>query len=182
MRFMGFRPAELFNAAAEVLEGVSRRTRRNKFAFSASWAALGGAIAIGTAPKGNLAANAVGAVIGEGGAMLGSGFGAIAGEAIGGAVGSLAGPLGTAVGVAIGGTIGSIVGGIKGYNTLYDSTANGIIAATKAAKASLHYNIGGNYKDTTIASTMRQRAASEMSGSLLNARMWLGQEARLSHT
>jgi hypothetical protein len=42
--------------------------------------------------------------------------------------------------------------------------------------------MGGDYQDTQVAWTMRQRAAQEMSGSLLNARQYLGKEAALMHS
>lgn len=40
---------------------------------------------------------------------------------------------------------------------------------------------GGDYKDTAVAYTMRQKAAQELGGSLLNARQWLGKESILMH-
>jgi hypothetical protein len=44
-----------------------------------------------------------------------------------------------------------------------------------------HINMGGNYEDSAVAYTMRQRAAQEMGSSVMNARQWLGQEALLLH-
>lgn len=44
-----------------------------------------------------------------------------------------------------------------------------------------HINMGGNYEDTRIAYTMRQRAAQEMGSSVMNARKYLGAEALLMH-
>jgi hypothetical protein len=40
---------------------------------------------------------------------------------------------------------------------------------------------GGNYEDTEAAYTMRQAACNELSGSLLNARQWLGREGAMMH-
>jgi hypothetical protein len=40
---------------------------------------------------------------------------------------------------------------------------------------------GGNFKDSQPAYTMRQKAEQELSGSLLNARRYLGREAQLFH-
>jgi hypothetical protein len=42
--------------------------------------------------------------------------------------------------------------------------------------------MGGGYQDTQTAYTMRQRAAQELTGSLLNARPYLGKEAALMHS
>lgn len=44
-----------------------------------------------------------------------------------------------------------------------------------------HVNMGGNYTDSRVAYTMRQRAAQEMGSSVMNARTWLGKEAALMH-
>ncbi len=44
-----------------------------------------------------------------------------------------------------------------------------------------HINMGGNYEDTRVAYTMRQRAAQEMGSSVMNARQYLGKEAALMH-
>lgn len=44
-----------------------------------------------------------------------------------------------------------------------------------------HVNMGGDYKDTETAYTMRQRASQELGSSVMNARQWLGKEAALMH-
>ena len=44
-----------------------------------------------------------------------------------------------------------------------------------------HVNMGGNYQDTQVAFTMRQRAAQELGSSVMNARQYLGKEAALMH-
>ena len=54
-------------------------------------------------------------------------------------------------------------------------------AVLHESKMLRHFNAGGDYEDTQVAFTMRQRAAQEMSTSLLNARAWLGKEALLFH-
>jgi hypothetical protein len=41
--------------------------------------------------------------------------------------------------------------------------------------------MGGDYQDSEQTFTMRQAAVKEMSGSLLNARAWLGREGRAMH-
>lgn len=44
-----------------------------------------------------------------------------------------------------------------------------------------HINMGGNYEDTQLAYTMRQKAAQELGSSVMNARQYLGKEALLMH-
>lgn len=48
-------------------------------------------------------------------------------------------------------------------------------------RAIKHVNMGGNYEDSRVAYTMRQRASQEMGSSVMNARSWLGREAVLLH-
>ena len=43
-------------------------------------------------------------------------------------------------------------------------------------------NMGGDYHDTQVAWTMRQRATQEMAGSLRGARQYLRKEAALMHS
>ena len=47
--------------------------------------------------------------------------------------------------------------------------------------SSRRLQFGGRYEDNEVAYTMRQRAAQELGGSLLNARRYLGAEAALMH-
>jgi hypothetical protein len=41
--------------------------------------------------------------------------------------------------------------------------------------------MGGDYQDSEQAWTTRQAAVQEMSGSLMNARQWLGHEGQAMH-
>jgi hypothetical protein len=95
------------------------------------------------------------------------------------------GELGSAGGGVIGGLLpipgGSVIGSLTGY-TIANSIGRSVIGSAMTAGQSInHLNVGGNYKDTEVAYTMRQRAAQEMSGSLLNARMYLGAEGWMQH-
>lgn len=100
---------------------------------------------------------------------------------------------GEAVGYGMANVLGGIVGGMLGGvpGAYIGSFAAGIIGGEKMSKAVAdvvqpmidfgynvnHVNFGGNFKDSNIAITMRQRAAQELSGSLINARNFLGQES-----
>lgn len=109
------------------------------------------------APKGHKMSGLIG------GAAKGVGF------AVGDFLGSwLAGPVG---GLALG-LVGDHLGGYveQGVQMLHDFNRN-----------VKHINMGGNYKDTEVAYTMRQRAAQEMGSSIMNARQWLGKESIYMH-
>jgi hypothetical protein len=101
---------------------------------------------------------------------------------------------GTTVASEAGSIIGGIVGGLTPIpgggilGSLIGYSIGGTLARTPLAKAMEygktinHISVGGHYRDTEMAYTMRQRASQELSGSLLNARMYLGQEGNLYHT
>jgi hypothetical protein len=98
------------------------------------------------------------------------GIGMLTGQAMGGAVGGLLfGMPGEIAGQIIGGTVGEKIG----------STLKPI---EDLGHQAYHLNFGGEYHDTEIAYTQRQRAIQEMSTSCLNARQWLGKEAVLFHS
>lgn len=82
---------------------------------------------------------------------------------------ALGGPI---LGFALGSVLGPKIGHVIGHGVQMFNDANRNIR---------HLNMGGDYKDTEIAYTMRQRAAQEMAGSIMNARRYLGQEALLMH-
>jgi hypothetical protein len=74
-------------------------------------------------------------------------------------------------------------GAIAGFAAFYagEKLGDAFQYAVDGVNASRKLNFGGNYKDTTVAYTMRQKAAQELGGSLLNARTYLGKEAVLFH-
>lgn len=109
------------------------------------------------APKGHKMSGAVGGVARAAAFALGDVVGTtIGGPVLGFVVGSLTEPLG--------GYVGDALQMFSDYN-----------------KQIKHINMGGNYEDTRVAYTMRQRAAQEMGTSVMNARQWLGKEAALMH-
>jgi hypothetical protein len=121
--------------------------------FSAPLALLG----IATAPKGEMIKRGA------------EGIGMLTGSAVGAALGGLAlGLPGEIAGGLIGGTVGEKVGAV-------------IEPLEELGRQAHHLNFGGEYHDTEIAYTQRQRAIQEMSTSCLNARQWLGKEAALMH-
>lgn len=95
----------------------------------------------------------------------------------------------TMTSVVLSDIIGGALGG-PGGAMLAQSTIQPILQAAIEkpldAFAGLHQNVtrmkmGGDYEDTEVAYTMRQRAAQEMGRSLLNARRYLGSEAAMFH-
>lgn len=120
-----------------------------------------------------------------------------------GAYGAIKAPRGQKISAATGGgigfgvasVIGGAVGGIFGMPPQITSLVAGFVLGNSIDKAvveGVQYAVdfgsnmrkaryGGGYKDTQMALTMRQAAARKMSGSLLNARQFLGQEASFLH-
>ena len=78
----------------------------------------------------------------------------------------------------VGGTITSLVLGPMLEHNM--GTALQYVKDTGAR--TMRVRMGGDYLDTSTAYTMRQRAAQDMSGSLLNCRQYLGREALLMHS
>lgn len=108
-------------------------------------------------PRGHKASGMVGGVA----RTLAFGVGDVAGNAIAGPVGGFI--LGSITEKA-GAAVGEAVQMFNDFN-----------------RTIKHVNMGGNYEDTKVAYTMRQRAAQEMGSSVMNARTWLGKEAALMH-
>jgi hypothetical protein len=111
--------------------------------------------------------------------------GGFAGGAIGAGIGSLVAPgVGTVVGGIIGGIAGSFGGNAIGDALFGDVAQNLGLAArsiVRTARAVDTVQFGGNFVDSRAAYTMRQRAVQDMSGSMLNARQFLGNEAIFLH-
>jgi hypothetical protein len=136
-------------------------------------------ISSGKAKRGNTIGAGVSAAAGQAAGIGGY----YAGTAIGAGVGeALATFLLPGVGTAIGGYVGGFVGGMLGSMTgdkIGRGTTQGLI--NKAVLSTPRVRFGGNFKDSQPAYTMRQKAEQELSGSLLNARRYLGREAQLMH-
>jgi hypothetical protein len=104
--------------------------------------------------------------------------GKVIGNTVGGFMGST---FGAVVGGLAGGPAGSIIGAALLSKPIEDVTSKVINKFSSIARSSASLRMGGNYKDTQVAYTMRSRAASELNGSLMNSRMYLGMEGILSH-
>lgn len=103
----------------------------------------------------------------------------------GAALSSGAGALSTGIGSLIGGlafgTPGAIVGGLVADSAIGESISRGVQAVHDIGRKTARLDMGGDWQDNETAFTMRQAALREMSGSLQNARQWLGREANLMH-
>lgn len=111
-------------------------------------------------------------------------FTAKRGHKLSGAVGGVARTLTFAAGDVIGSMVGGPLAGIA-LGSLFEH-AGGKVGDAMQFFSEFHHmihhvNMGGNYEDTRMAYTMRQRAAQEMGGSVMNARSWLGKEGALMH-
>jgi hypothetical protein len=100
-------------------------------------------------------------------AVAGSGVGFGISAVIGGAIGSAFG---------IPPPIAVILSGVLFQEPVDKFIKNNVQAAVDFGSNMRRSSFGGDYRDTQVAVTMRQAAAREMSGSLMNARHWLGQE------
>jgi len=91
------------------------------------------------------------------------------------------------IGGAVGGFLGippqaaAIVAGLAFGNAIDSTIGRGVQYAVDFGSNMRKARYGGDYRDSQVALTMRQAAAREMSGSLLNARQFLGQEASFLH-
>jgi hypothetical protein len=109
-------------------------------------------------------------IVGSSAAMAGIGVAAAVG---GGALATIGLP------IALG--IGGFVLAAKGVQRFAFEKGQFASLITAGGLAEQKVQFGGNYRDTQAAATMRQAAVQEMSGSLLNARQYLGNEAFYLH-
>lgn len=123
---------------------------------------LGGTYGFATGTRGHKISSAVG------GAGLGWSITALAGGAIAGAFGLP--PM-----------IGEVAAGLLFGTSVDESITRNVQAAVDFGANMRRTRFGGDYRDTQTALTMRQAAVREMSGSLMNARQWLGQESSFLH-
>lgn len=101
----------------------------------------------------------------------------------------IGGSIGTALGFVFGGhpiignIVGSTIGGKAGeiFDPGLNAQANLELQISRTANVARRVNFGGDFEDTQQAYTMRQQAVQEMSGSLMNARQYLGNEAAFFH-
>jgi hypothetical protein len=100
------------------------------------------------------------------------------------ALGALAPPIGAVVGGLLGGAPGAMLGGFLIDTKLQEMVTSGVQLMIDAGQATKSLDMGAqnaHLVQTDGAYTMRQRAARDMSGSLLNARQYLGRESVLFH-
>ena len=93
--------------------------------------------------------------------------------------GQMAPMLGSAIGTLFGGMPGAIIGGFAGDALAQSALGTGMQWLHDFDQSRRKLGMGGDYVDTQTAFTMRARASQQLSGSLLNARHWLGKEAAL---
>lgn len=120
--------------------------------------------AFATAPRGKAVAKGTASLLGASTASMIAGL----------AGGLIAGP--------VGGMVGALAGQFLMVSPLERMIEKPVQAFVDLGYHARHVNFGGDYRDTDQAITMRQAAAREMSGSLLNARRWMGSEALFMHS
>lgn len=99
---------------------------------------------------------------------------------VGGAARTAAFAVGDVIGSMLGGPLmGMALGSITEHAG--ETVGDAVQFFNDFNKMTKHINMGGNYEDTRVAYTMRQRAAQEMGTSVMNARTYLGKEAALMH-
>lgn len=99
-------------------------------------------------------------------------------------LGSMTPMLGSLVGGVMGGTPGAILGGLLFDTKIQDMVTEGVQMIREVPEQMERLEMGSDnaqFVNTNEAHTMRQVAARQMSGSLLNARQYLGKEAALLH-
>lgn len=99
---------------------------------------------------------------------------------VGGTSKALAFAAGDLIGNVVGGPVAGLALGLV-TERLGGYVEEGVQGLHDLNRFIKHVNMGGDYEDTRIAYTMRQRAAQELGTSVLNARQWLGKEAVLMH-
>src|ERR1039457_2783219 len=103
------------------------------------------------------------------------------GHAISAGVEGLTMGAGALLGGMMFGLPGAVVGGILGDSSVSRTIAKPFQMLHDYERHFRRLRMGGDYQDSEQAWTMRQAAVQEMSGSLLNARAWLGREGRAMH-
>lgn len=121
------------------------------------------------------------------GAGIGGAVGGIGLGVAGGVLGAMTGPFALFMSpllAFLGGVAGNFIGESAGGALLNDPARRLGMAAqaiSRTSRAVDRIQFGGNFVDSRAAYTMRQHAVQEMSGSMLNARQFLGNEAIFLH-
>jgi hypothetical protein len=103
------------------------------------------------------------------------------GDKLGEVVGTGVAALGTVLGGLLGGPMGAFAGTLLLDPLIASGVGKGINRFARMGPNTHRLEMGGDFKDNEVFYTMRQRGAAEMGQSLLNARQYLGKEARLMH-
>lgn len=102
--------------------------------------------------------------------------------ALGGAIAAqVTGLVAGAIGFAIGGPVAAVALNLAVDPIVRRAASEGVQKFIDFGRDIQRVRMGGEYEDTEVAWTMRQRAAVEIGNSLLNARQYLGKEASLMH-
>lgn len=125
----------------------------------------------------------IGLGLGVSAAVLQTAF-APRGHKLSGMVGGISAMAGFGIADMLGTLVGGpVLGFVAGYagGELGNKMGEAFQSFTEINRRVRHIDMGGNYQDTELAYTMRQRAAQELGSSILNARQYLGKEALLMH-
>lgn len=126
------------------------------------------------AKRGNTMGAGISAVAAQGAGLSSWGVGGV----VGATIGEFLLPFGGAVaGFDIGEIVGSTAAALT-VDKFVRTRTQRFFNAVKDTRPRVRF---GGFKDSQPAYTMRQRAEQELSGSLLNARQYLGKEAQLMH-
>lgn len=156
--FGGVRGGKVVGGVPQALrEGGSFLKTGWEWSFGAMWPVLGGmaAYSAAKAPKGE---------------KLGTFTGRMTGDLIGATVGAL-----------MFGAPGAFAGTLLFGSKIGEGMQNTFSRSQSYLQRKNSLEMGGRFYDFSAARTMRQAAVAEMSGSLLNARQYLGQEAAAMH-
>lgn len=104
------------------------------------------------------------------------------GHKVSSSVGVLTSGAGALIGGVLFGTPGAVVGGFLADEFFSKGVTNALQIMHDLPRDRARVNFTGGFQDSRNAFTMRQRAANELSGSLYNARAYLGQEGSFLHS
>jgi hypothetical protein len=167
---LGLRPGQAVGLGTGAVEDVLRVFSKSPAirALGVLGAAADIGISMGVAMPGDRLAQGIGSVSGQAVGLGGAYAGALIGQAL------LPIPI-------LGGVAGAIIGGSISDMAARSAVIPIVRSAMEHGSRVGRLQMGKGYVDTDTAHTLRQRAAMEMSRSLLNARQYLGSEGSLYH-
>jgi hypothetical protein len=104
------------------------------------------------------------------------------GQKVEAAAGSAAAGIGSFIGGAVFGLPGALAGGFLADEFFSSRVGKAVGRLKDVARNQHHVNFSSGFEDSENAFTMRQRAVQEMSGSLMNARQYIGNEGSFMHS